>query len=131
MSKELFTTEFGINASTKMLYSYISTASGLAQWMADDVMLDEDKNFNFIWEGEDHKAKMVSHRLNHYVKFEFLPITEEDEKDPSHFEIRLEKSELTESVFIRINDYSDLDDMDELEDLWHGLVDQLKETVGG
>lgn len=131
MTKELFTTEFEINASTKMLYSYISTASGLSQWMADDVMLDEDKNFNFIWEGEDHKAKMVSHRLNHYVKFEFIPITEEDKEDPAYFELRLEKSELTESVFIRINDYSDMEDLDELEDLWHGLVDQLKETVGG
>jgi len=131
MSKELFTAEFEINASTKMLYSYISTASGLSQWMADDVILDEDKNFNFIWEGEDHKAKMVSHRLNHYVKFEFTPLTKEDEEDPSYFELRLEKSELTESVFIRINDYSDMDDMDELEDLWHGLVDHLKETVGG
>ena len=131
MSKTLFTTEFEINASIKMLYQYISTASGLAQWMADDVMLDEDKNFNFIWEGEDHKAKMVSHRINHYVKFEFIPATEEDEEDPSYFELRLEKSELTESVFIRITDHSDMDDLEELEDLWHGLVDQLKVTVGG
>jgi len=131
MSKELFTTEFEINASTKMLYSYISTASGLSQWMADDVKLDEDKNFNFIWEGEDHKAKMVSHRINHYVKFEFIPANDEDMEDPAYFELRLEKSELTESVFIRINDYSDMEDLDELEDLWHGLVDQLKETVGG
>lgn len=131
MSKTLFTSEFEINASTKMLYSYISTASGLAQWMADDVILDEDKNFNFIWENEDHKAKMVSHRLNHYVKFEFLPINEEDEEDPAYFELRLEKSELTNSVFIRVIDHSDMEDLEELEDLWHGLVDHLKETVGG
>ena len=48
MSKTLFKAEFDINASSKMLYSYISTASGLAQWFADDVTLDEDKNFNFI-----------------------------------------------------------------------------------
>ena len=131
MSKTLFTTEFEINASTKMLYSYISTASGLAQWMADDVNLDEDKNFNFIWEDEDHKAKMVSHRLNHYVKFEFLPNNEEDEEDPAYFELRLDKSELTNSVFIKITDHSDMEDLEELEDLWHGLIDNLKETVGG
>lgn len=130
-TKTLFTAEFEINASTKMLYPYISTASGLAQWMADDVTLDEDKNFNFIWEDEDHKAKMVSHRLNHYTKFEFIPTNEEEEEDPAYFELRLDKSELTEAVFIRITDYSDMDDLEELEDLWHGLVDQLKETVGG
>ena len=131
MSKTLFTTEFEINASTKMLYPYISSASGLAQWFADDVNLDEDKNFNFIWEGEDHKASMISHRVNQYVKFEFFPTNSEDEDDKSYFEIRLEKSELTEAVFIKITDYSDMDDPDESHDLWQGLIDQLKETVGG
>ena len=127
MSKTLFKAEFDINASNKMLYSYISTASGLAQWFADDVILDEDKNFNFIWEGEDHKAKMVSHRMNHFVKFEFL----KEEEDVGYFEIRLEKSELTEAVYISITDYSDMDDEEESHDLWQGLVDTLKETVGG
>lgn len=131
MSKTLFTTEFDINASRKMLYPYISTASGLAQWFAEDVTLDEDKNFNFIWEKEDHKAIMISHRINQYVKFEFLPTNKEDHDDKAFFEIRLEKSELTDSVFIRVNDYSDMDDLDELQELWQGLIDQLKETVGG
>lgn len=131
MGKTLFTTEFEINASTKMLYPYISTASGLSQWFAEDVMLDEDKNFNFIWEDEDHKATMISHRVNQYVKFEFLPINSEDEADKAYFEIRLEKSELTEAVFIKVTDHSDMDDMDELQDLWQGLIDHLKETVGG
>lgn len=127
MSKTLFKAEFDINASSKMLYSYISTASGLAQWFADDVILDEDKNFNFIWEGEDHKAKMVAHRINHFVKFEFL----REEEEVAYFEIHLERSELTESVYIAVTDYSDMEDEDELHDLWQGLVHNLKETVGG
>ncbi|WP_040495295.1 START-like domain-containing protein [Fulvivirga imtechensis] len=131
MSRHLFTTDFEINASTKMLYPYLSTASGLSQWLADDVTINEDKVFNFIWDEEDHKARMVSHRNNHYVKFEFLPETEDDAEDPAYFELRLELNELTQSVFIKITDYSDMDDNEELFDLWHSLVENLKETVGG
>jgi len=37
MGKNKFITEFEINASQKILFPYLSTASGLAQWFADDV----------------------------------------------------------------------------------------------
>ncbi|HEX9649929.1 MAG TPA: START-like domain-containing protein [Cyclobacteriaceae bacterium] len=121
--------EFEINASTKMLYPYLYTAGGLAQWFCDDVTVDEDKNFNFIWDGNDHKAKLVSHRVNNFVRFEFIP--DENENDPSYFELRLEMNELTESVFLKIIDYSDFEDEDELRDLWEGLIGDLKEIVGG
>lgn len=132
MTKFLFTADFEINASKKMLYPYLSTASGLSQWFADDVNINEDKVFNFIWDGEDHKAKMVSHRSNSYVKFEFIPDSPDvDEEDIAYFELRLEENELTQSVFIKVTDYSEMDDKDELYDLWQGLVDNLKETVGG
>ena len=53
MAKNKFQTEFEINASKKMLYPYIYSASGLAQWLADDVNINEDKIYNFIWEEED------------------------------------------------------------------------------
>ncbi len=131
MNKSLFETEFEFKASAKMLYPYISSASGLSQWLADDVKLDEQKNFNFIWEGEDHKAKMVSHRVNQFAKFEFLPKESNDAEDPGYFELKLEKSELTESVFLKVKDYSDFDDQEELKELWDGLVFSLKEMVGG
>lgn len=131
MAKTLYTGDFEINASTKMLYPYISTASGLSQWFADDVNINEEKVFKFHWDGEDHNANMVSHRTNHFVKFEFLPETEEDKDDPSFFEIRLELNDITQSVFIKVSDYSDFEDEDELHDLWESLVESLKEIVGG
>ena len=131
MSKSEFTAEFGINASKKMLYPYIFSPSGLSQWMADDVTINEDKVFNFIWEGEDHPAIMSGHRVNSYVKFEFAPETEEDKDDPNYIEIRLEMNELTQSVFISITDYSDLNDEEESMDLWESLIESLKEIVGG
>ena len=124
------TLEYEINASKKMLYPYLSTASGLAQWYADDVSIDEDKRFHFTWDGEAHEAKMVAHRTNHYVKFEFINDLV-DEEEPSSLEMRIEENELTQSVFIRITDYSDMEDEEEVRELWDNLILDLKEIVGG
>jgi len=130
--KKLFTADYEVHASIKMLYPYIQTASGLAEWFADDVSINNsDKTFTFYWDHEAHKARQVAHRTNHFARFEFLPETAEDEKDPAYFELRLEFNELTQSVFLKVFDYSEFDDLKELHDLWHGLVESLRKTVGG
>ncbi len=129
--KRLFTTDFVIHASIKMLYPYIDSASGLSEWFADDVRISPEKVFTFVWDHEEHKAILSSHRTNHFAKFEYLPETKEDENDPSYFELRLEVNELTQTTFIKVSDYSDFDDMDELQDLWEGLIENLKTVVGG
>lgn len=129
MAKNKFHTEFEINASKKMLYPYIYTASGLTQWFADDVNIDEDKIYNFIWDDEDHKYRMAAHRTNSFVKFE--SILDQEDEDPNYFELRLEMNELTQSVFLRIVDYTENSDEEELQDLWESMVFSLKEIVGG
>ena len=40
MSKQKFVGEYPINASRKMLFPYMSTASGLSLWFADDVNIN-------------------------------------------------------------------------------------------
>ncbi|HMP99577.1 MAG TPA: START-like domain-containing protein [Cyclobacteriaceae bacterium] len=131
-TKQKFVADYEIKASVKMLYPYIYSASGLAQWFADDVKVDNEKKlFTFYWENEAHLARLTAHRLNHFAKFEFLSDDAEEEVDPSYLELRLEQNELTQTVFLHIVDYSDFDDLAELKDLWNGLVDTLKSTVGG
>ncbi|MEO9967759.1 MAG: START-like domain-containing protein [Reichenbachiella sp.] len=127
MSKFKFVGEYEIRASKKMLYPYLSSASGLAQWFADDVNINEDKIFTIIWDGEENKAKMVSHRTNSQVKFEFIS----EEEDPNYVEFKIDMNELTQSVFIRVTDYSEMDDEKELEELWDSLMSDLREIVGG
>jgi len=129
--KKLFTRDFEVHASTKMLYPYLQTASGLSEWFADDVTITPEKVFKFVWDHEEHKAIMSSHRINHFVKFEYLPESEADEADPSYFELRLELNELTQTTFLKVTDYADFDDLDELEDLWEGLIENLRKVVGG
>ncbi|MBX2901618.1 MAG: ATPase [Cyclobacteriaceae bacterium] len=114
-----------------MLYPYIQTASGLAEWFADDVRISPEKVFTFIWDHEERKATMSAHRINHFVKFQYLPESPEDQDDPSYFELRLELNELTQTTFLRVVDYSDFDDQEELADLWEGLLENLRKVVGG
>lgn len=130
-SKKLYTNDFEVHASIKMLYPYIETASGLSEWFADNVNINPEKVFTFEWDQEEHRAKMTGHRANHFVKFEYLPESKEDEKDPSYFELRLEVNELTQTTFLKVVDYSDFDDLNELDDLWEGLVENLRAVVGG
>jgi uncharacterized protein YndB with AHSA1/START domain len=131
MEKKLFTADFQINASKKMLYPYISSASGLAQWFCDDVNINEDKIYNFIWDDEDHLARLAGHRVNYSAKFEFLNENGHEDDDPSYFELILDFNELTETLFLRVHDYADFDDEREQYLLWEGLVNALKEIVGG
>lgn len=131
-AKKLFTADFEIHASVKMLYPYLQTASGLAEWFADDVTINnQDKTYSFFWDSEEHRARETAFRTNHFVRFQFLPEVPEDEDDPAYIEFRLEFNELTQSVYLKVSDYSDFDDLGELQDLWEGLVENLKKIVGG
>lgn len=129
--KKLFKADYEVHASVKMLYPYIESASGLSEWFADNVKISPEKVFTFVWDNEEHKAILASHRINHFAKFEYLPENAEDKKDPSYFELRLEQDELTQTTYIKVSDYSDFDDLEELKDLWHGLIENLKAVVGG
>ena len=92
--------------------------------------INEDKDFNFIYDDADHRAKMVAHRLNQYVKFEF-PDDLDEEDEPSYVELHLEENELTQTVYLKVVDYSDFDDNQEQYELWEDLVHSLKDIVGG
>ena len=132
MGRIMFNGEYEVNASKKMLYPYISSASGLSQWFADDVNVNnQDKTLTFIWDGEENVAKIGAQRTNSYIKFEFSPRNEEEEDDPCWVELRLEMNELTQSVFLKITDYSDIDDEEELNEIWENNLHALREIVGG
>ncbi len=131
MGKSKYSVEFEIRASSKMLYPYISTPSGLAQWFADDVNLSTEKIYDFIWDGSSHFAIQTNQRLNKFVRFDFLEDNKTPSQDPSFIEFRLDLNELTQSSFLRITDYSEVESEEDVIIMWTTLVAVLKETVGG
>ena len=125
-----FVGEFEINASKAMLFPYLSTATGLSQWFADDVNTDNlNKTLIFLLDGEEKIARIDSLKNNQYVKFTFIS-DDENKQDEDYIEFRLEINELTQSVFIKIIEYTETDDLDELYQIWKNLLSNLKEIIG-
>lgn len=130
-TKTRFVVEFPINASPKILFPYLATASGLSQWFCDDVRYVEGQRLNFIWDQENHYAEISGQRLNRAVRFVFLGDTRQPMADPNILEFTLDSSQVTDEVYLRVVDYSSAQDNDEQQEMWEGLVAKLREQVGG
>ncbi|MHC2990712.1 ATPase [Pontibacter sp. HJ8] len=130
-TKTKFVCEYPVNASAKLLYPYLSTPGGLAQWFCDNVTVDEDKLFNFVWDGRNHYAEMTGHRTNRSVRFLFLNEDKSHPVDPYYVDFSIESSELTQEQFLKVTDYSEEEDIEELSELWEHLLQKLREIVGG
>lgn len=129
MEKFKFVSEFEFRSSPKVLFPYISTPSGLEQWFSEKVLVLPEQRLDFQWDGDSHIVRQTSLRMNKAVRFEFEN-TSNTEEENSYLELKLEVSELTQTTFLRIVDYSSNKDEDELKSLWNGFMDNLKEIVG-
>tara|TARA_Y100001958_G_scaffold106624_1_gene74610 strand:- start:348 stop:692 length:345 start_codon:yes stop_codon:yes gene_type:complete len=113
-----------------MLFPYLSTATGLCQWFADDVNINNiDKTLIFIVDGEERIAVIDSINKNRYVKFRFL-MDGEKPKENDTLEFRLEVNDLTQEVFVRVEEFTESDDLEESYQIWDNLLAQLKEIIG-
>jgi len=130
-SKYKYVNEYEIRASPKTIYPYLHNPMNLSEWFADVHTDGDNKVLNFIWDNSDHYAKVVSSRLNKQIKFEFLDEKNGSTDDPNFLEFKLTESELTNSTFLKITDYSEMEDEDDLHELWDGMVQNLKELIGG
>ncbi|MBT9392369.1 ATPase [Hymenobacter sp. NST-14] len=129
--KHRFLVEYSINASPKILYPYLASASGLEQWFCQSVKVDGPQRFNFVWDNQPHYAEMASHRTNRSVRFVFLDDNRGSLPDANYLDFLIEESQLTQEVYLRILDYSEETDTVELQEMWDSLIQKLREQVGG
>ena len=116
--------EFPIQASPNMLYQYISSASNLSEWFADNVN-SRGKIFSFFWDGVEEKAELISFKNNKYVRFKWL-----DNDDDSFFEINIVVDELTKDVSLVVFDFAEEDEVEEGKMLWESQISDLKQVIG-
>jgi uncharacterized protein YndB with AHSA1/START domain len=115
--------EYVLNCSPKVLYNWLSTASGLSEWFADDVKV-KGKIFTFIWEGSEQRAEMILHKENKLVRFAWL------DEDNSYFEFRITQDELTGDVSLIIIDFAEEDEFEGTKGLWDTQIADLKHMLG-
>ena len=115
--------EYPINCSPKVLFNRLSTASGLAEWFADDVRV-KGNLYTFVWEGSEQQAEKTLQKDDRMVRFNWV-----DEED-SYFEFRVTKDELTGDVSLIVIDCSDEDEAEETSGLWNSQIADLKHILG-
>lgn len=122
--KNIIELEYSINSSPNILYTRISTPSGLSEWFADDINI-QGNIYTFIWEGSEQQATLITKKDNQFIRFKWI----EDEED-TFFEFKIRKDELTGDVALIITDFVEEDEKEETIDLWDTQISKLKHTIG-
>ncbi|MFM1808257.1 MAG: hypothetical protein RLZZ242_982 [Bacteroidota bacterium] len=117
--------EFVIQASPQLLYQYISTASGLSEWYADNVNSRSEK-FTFIWDGNEEEALLLKKKSDQYVRFQWSHAESAEE----FFELRIVVDEITKDVSLFVIDFAEEDEVEETKMLWENHIDDLKHVLG-
>ena len=124
--KVKFEIEFTIQASPQLIYQYISTPSGLSEWLSDNVN-SRGELFTFIWDDSEEKAKLISKKTGERIKFRWLT----DEEDvTSYFEIKIQVDEITKDVSLIVTDFAEEDEVEETKMLWENQISSLKQVLG-
>lgn len=127
MEKQQFKLEFSFNSSPKILFNRLSTASGLAEWFADDVNFENNqKTFIFTWDGHESKADIIAKKDLSYIRFQW----EDEDEDDVYFEFKINVDELTGDVALIITDFAEPDEIEDSIQLWETQIEQLKSILG-
>jgi uncharacterized protein YndB with AHSA1/START domain len=112
--------------SNSIVWSIISTPSGLETWFADKVT-SSDKIFTFRWgKTESRQAEVVGIRTNSYIRFHWM----DDEERKSYFELKVNYNELTEDLMLEVIDFAYPDEIEDVKDLWESDIEKLKRVSG-
>lgn len=126
MSKEKISFEYEFKStSPSVLWSYLTTPSGLTKWFCDDLNIS-GKEYTFIWNKSPQKAELLNVRQGVYIRFRW----EEDANTKYYFEFRLNTAELSGTVEIEITDFCEPDEIEDTKELWKSQIETLKRNIG-
>ncbi len=124
--KNKYEFEFIVNASPAMIYQYLTSASALSQWFADDVVY-KGGHYVFIWDNTREKAKVTKNKKNERVRFQWLD--ENGNETEYYTDFRISVDELTKDVSLTVTDFSE-DSEEETLMLWENQIEDLKHILG-
>jgi len=121
-----FSLEYEIKCSPKILFSYLSTASGLEGWFADKVTMNNG-DFIFHWGETEQRAKVVNKKDNQLIRYHWM---NDDKKDETYFQFEVQQDEITGDVALIITDFTTTDEKEEDTLLWNSEVHELMHIIG-
>lgn len=113
-------------ASRTILWTSISTPSGLSSWFADNVDFRGQK-MTFTW-GKDDKRTATIKAIK---AFSYIRLTWDDSPyEEEYLELRMSMSEITRDHTLLITDFADDDEVEDTEDLWEMQIETLRRMNG-
>jgi len=117
--------EYTIRSSPTILYEFLTTPSGLAQWFADSVDINGHQ-CDFEWEGYVESATIIDSSEDVYIRYKW-----DDSDEDEYFEFRISKSEITGDTILTVTDFAPERDMKDEKLLWDSQIKLLVQQVGG
>jgi len=116
--------------SAKIIWPLLSTPEGLAKWMADDVTT-KNGVMTFTWGNtwshhEVRTAKVVSRKDYDFIRYRWL----DGDFADCYWELKIEKSDITDDHILIITDFAHADDVELIEDLWDANLETLHQATG-
>jgi uncharacterized protein YndB with AHSA1/START domain len=116
--------------SPNIVWGMISNAAGLQKWIADEVTEEEDRMI-FTWgqpwtERDTKTSHIIEVEKFHYIRMKW----DYHESEEAYWELRIEKSEMTDHLNLIITDYCKPDDIDDIRELWNNDLERLHQVSG-
>ena len=118
--------------SPRIVWELISNAHGLQKWLADNVTEEAD-TLTFTWghpwtERDTKQSRVIEKEKYSYIR---LLWDYHEETPEAIWEMRIEKSDLTDELNILITDYAQDDEEEaELRELWDANLERLHRVSG-
>jgi uncharacterized protein YndB with AHSA1/START domain len=120
-----FVMEYLMHTPVSLLYDFLSTPNGLAEWFADGVDLKND-TYYFDWDGLKQEAKIISAKLDNFLRLAWT-----DKPEGTYFEFKIDQDELTNEILLTVTDFGDgPDDIATSRNLWENQIKRLMKALG-
>lgn len=131
MKKQKLSLEYELRSNSEnIIWSLISTESGLRKWIADKVEADEG-SFTFTWGDPDYEHETRRAMIEEVVKNSHIRMRwDDDTDDEAYWEIKMVKSDLTNDFLLEITDFAYADDFESLKDIWNQNYEELHRNTG-
>ncbi|MFN2457801.1 MAG: START-like domain-containing protein [Chitinophagaceae bacterium] len=122
--KQLYTLEYPVRCSPAILYEFLSTASGLQEWFAEQVD-EKDGVFSFGWNGSQETADVLDSEEDKFIRFHWTHAPKDE-----YFEFKIERSEVTNQTILIIKDFAEKKEIKDQSMLWDYQVKDLFHRLG-
>ncbi|NNC95071.1 MAG: hypothetical protein HKN92_05870 [Chitinophagales bacterium] len=124
MARSAFELEYIIRSSPTILYNFLSTPSGLAQWFSDTCDINGSE-YSFGWNGNIEKATLIESVENEMIRFQW-----DSMEDDEYFEFLIERNEVSNDTILVVTDFAEEDDIEDQILLWDSQIKRLRQQSG-